>query len=148
MCQWFTNRRLKSSIPIAALTMSPKRPRATNTELVFRKTAIQKEVSKRSQTSEYNSVQKQHSETGVSWESSRLKPRSYSFTRKINNFQVSTLIWQRQNKCWSAWSRNQNLIVNNVLRALQELIGWNWGQHGDIVFFVQGKAQAIHTTGK
>lgn len=34
--------------------------------------------------------------------------------------------------------RNQNHIAEDVLKALRGLIGWNWGQHGDVVFFVQG----------
>jgi hypothetical protein len=71
MCRWYTNHRSKSSA--ASLTFSPKRPRATNAELVFgedQKVAISQEVLNRSgqtgerdkpefKLSEYNSVRKQ-----------------------------------------------------------------------------------------
>lgn len=34
--------------------------------------------------------------------------------------------------------RNQEDIVGGVVKALRELIGWDWGQYGEAVFFVQG----------
>jgi hypothetical protein len=38
--------------------------------------------------------------------------------------------------CFS--QRNQKHIVENSIRALRPLIGFDWGQHGDVVFFIQG----------
>ena len=34
--------------------------------------------------------------------------------------------------------RNQQDIVSGVVKALSNLIGWNWGQYGEAAFFVQG----------
>jgi hypothetical protein len=38
-------------------------------------------------------------------------------------------------------SRNQDHVIEDVLKVLQKLIGWDWGQYGDVVFFVQGAFQ-------
>jgi len=34
--------------------------------------------------------------------------------------------------------RNQEDIIGGVVKALQSLVGWGWGQYGEVVFFVQG----------
>ena len=36
------------------------------------------------------------------------------------------------------YHRNQGDIVGGVVMALHDIIGWDWGQYGDAVFFVQG----------
>ena len=36
------------------------------------------------------------------------------------------------------YHRNQEEIIGGVVKALYKLIGWDWGQYGEAVFFVQG----------
>jgi len=36
------------------------------------------------------------------------------------------------------YRRNQENIVSGVVKALYDLIGWDWSQYGEAVFFVQG----------
>jgi len=36
------------------------------------------------------------------------------------------------------YHRNQGDIVGGVVKVLHNLIGWDWGQYGEAVFFVQG----------
>ena len=38
----------------------------------------------------------------------------------------------------SSFARNQNKVGDAATAALWRLIGYGWGQHGDVVFFVQG----------
>lgn len=35
-------------------------------------------------------------------------------------------------------NRNQETIITQVQAKLKGLVGWEWGQCGDLVFFVQG----------
>lgn len=51
------------------------------------------------------------------------------------------VIWAKTRKIDWLGSRNQNTITEDVLKVLRELVGWNWGQYGDVVFFVQGAFQ-------
>jgi len=35
------------------------------------------------------------------------------------------------------YRRNQRDIVGGVVMALNNLVGWGWGQYGEAIFFIQ-----------